>query len=257
MVAVGRCTAKPRSGATVVDLQEARMCGRYSVTTDPEALRRIFGVDTLMNLMPRWNVAPTQEVPVIKADDRIGRMLTIMRWGLVPFWAKDIGIGAKLINARAETVNEKPAFRGAFRYRRCLVPADGFYEWKTEAKVKQPWRIARRDRAPFAMAGLWELWEGTGEGSALETFSIVTTEANSAIRDIHHRMPVMLFGEEQFQTWLKGSLKEAAGLMEPCDPVVIEAFRVDPKVGNVRNDDPSLIEPITRAPAMPAQSSLF
>lgn len=235
------------------------MCGRYSVTSDPEALRRIFGVDTSLNLMPRWNVAPTQEVPVIKADPRVGRALTIMRWGLVPFWAKDIAIGAKLINARADTVNEKPAFRGAFRYRRCLVPADGFYEWKTEAGRKQPWRIARRDRAPFAMAGLWELWEGTGEGSALETFSIVTTEANAAVRDIHHRMPVMLFEEPQFRTWLDGEPKQAAELMRPCDPAAIEAFRVDPKVGNVRNDDPSLIEPIAvpPAPAAPTQASLF
>ena len=112
------------------------MCGRYSITTDPEAIRRLFGVDTLLNLMPRWNVAPTQEVPVVRRGGRDSgraavRELHIMRWGLVPSWAKDIGIGVRMINARAETVNEKPAFRGAYRYRRCLVPADGFYEWKT------------------------------------------------------------------------------------------------------------------------------
>lgn len=236
------------------------MCGRYSITTDPEAIRRLFGVDTSLNLMPRWNVAPTQEVPVIRMGDRdtgraAARELHIMRWGLVPFWAKDIGIGARMINARAETVNEKPAFRGAYRYRRCLVPADGFYEWKTEAGRKQPWRIVRRDRAPFAFAGLWELWEGTGEGSALETYSIVTTEANEAIRDIHHRMPVMLFENAQFETWLSADPKEAAPLMRACDSAEIDAYRVDPKVGNVRNDDPSLIEPFEPAPrpAMPME----
>lgn len=241
------------------------MCGRYSITTDPEAMRRIFRIDTLLNLQPRWNVAPTQEVPVVRSGDpkreggRGGRELHIMRWGLVPFWAKDIGIGAKMINARAETVTEKPAFRGAFKYRRCLVPADGFYEWKTEAGRKQPWRIVRRDRAPFAFAGLWELWEGTGEGSALETFTIVTTDANEAVRDIHHRMPVMLFDDAQFETWLTAEPKVAAGLMAPCDPAAIEAYRVDPKVGNVRNDDPSLVEPVTPAPrpAMPVQGSLL
>lgn len=241
------------------------MCGRYSITTDPEAVRRMFRVDTLLNLMPRWNVAPTQEVPVIRKSDGSregngdGRELHIMRWGLVPSWAKDIGIGARMINARAETVNEKPAFRGAYRYRRCLVPADGFYEWTTEAGRKQPWRIVRRDRATFAFAGLWELWAGTGEGSALETFSVVTTEANEAIRDIHHRMPVMLFEDGQFETWLSAEPKQAATLMAPCDPAAIEAYRVDPRVGNVRNDDPSLAEPLAAPPrpAMPAQGRLL
>lgn len=240
------------------------MCGRYSITTDPEALRRLFRIDVFLNLIPRWNVAPTQEVPVIrngdpKAGEPSGRQLHVMRWGLVPSWAKDIGIGAKLINARAETVNEKPAFRGAFRYRRCLVPADGFYEWKAEAGRKQPWRVVRRDRAPFAMAGLWEVWEGTGEGSWLETFSIVTTEANAAIADIHDRMPVMLFEEQQFATWLDGTPQEAGALLGPCDPEAIEAYRVGPRVGNVRNDDAALIEPLD-APAPPAaasQGSLF
>ncbi len=239
------------------------MCGRYSITTDPEALRRLFRIDTLLNLMPRWNVAPTQEVPVVRRSDARregdgdGRELHIMRWGLVPSWAKEIGVGARMINARAE--NEKPAFRGAFRYRRCLVPADGFYEWTAEAGRKQPWRIVRRDRAPFAFAGLWEMWEGTGEGSALETFSIVTTEANEAIRDIHNRMPVMLFDDGQFETWLAAEPKRAAELMVPCDSAAIEAYRVDPRVGNVRNDDPSLIEPLARGPhpAMPAQGRLL
>ncbi len=141
-----------------------------------------------------------------------------MRWGLVPSWSKDIGIGAKLINARAETVAEKPTFRAAFRHRRCLVPADGFYEWQATGGRKQPWRVVRRDRAPFAFAGLWELWEGTGEGSALETFSIVTTEANATLRNIHSRMPVMLFEEAQFKTWLAGTPPEAAAMTATLRP---------------------------------------
>ena len=198
------------------------MCGRYSITTDPDALRLIFGVRVVQNLIPRWNVAPTQEVPVVREDRGGARELTIMRWGLVPSWSKDIGIGAKLINARAETVAEKPTFRAAFRHRRCLVPADGFYEWQAIGGRKQPWRVVRHDRAPFAFAGLWELWEGTGEGSALETFSIVTTEANATLRNIHSRMPVMLFEEAQFKTWLAGTPPEASALTAPCDPALVE-----------------------------------
>lgn len=241
------------------------MCGRYSITTAPEALRRLFKVDTALNLQPRHNLAPTQPAPVVRIGRRedgaaTGRQLAMLQWGLVPGWAKDPSIGAKLINARSETVAEKPAFRAAFRRRRCLVPADGFYEWRAEAGGKQPYRVVRRDRSPFAFAGLWEVWEGRGEGSWLESFSIVTTEANSAIRHIHHRMPVMLFAEESFAAWLEGTAEDAAALMGPCDPEEIEAYPVDRRVGAVRNDDPALLEPVTApgpAIAPPAQGSLF
>jgi putative SOS response-associated peptidase YedK len=241
------------------------MCGRYSITTAPEAMRRLFDVDTALNLEPRWNMAPTQAAPVIKLDDDTGRRqhraLAMMRWGLVPAWAKDIDIGAKMINARSETVTEKPAFRAAYRYRRCVIPADGFYEWRTEAGIKQPYRVVRRDRAPFAFAGLWELWEGTGEGSALETFTILTTEANAAIAHVHHRMPVMLFEKDAFATWMGAEAREAGQLMRPCDPDAIEAFPVDRRVGNVRNDDPGLADPVDPPTPVetprPAQGSLF
>ncbi len=240
------------------------MCGRYSITTAPEAMRHLFEVETGLNLEPRWNMAPTQAAPVIKLMDegpaRGRRVLAMMRWGLVPSWAKDIDIGVKMINARAETVDEKPAFRGAYRYRRCVIPADGFYEWRTEGGVKQPYRVVRRDRAPFAFAGLWELWEGTGEGSALESFTIVTTEATESIAHIHHRMPVMLFDREAFATWM-GADKDTAGqLMLPCDPGLVEAYPVDRRVGNVRNDDAGLVEPVRvapPAPPKPQQGSLF
>jgi putative SOS response-associated peptidase YedK len=198
-----------------------------------------------------------------RAAGRGGRALTIMRWGLVPSWARDIRIGASLINARAETVADKPAFRAAYRHRRCLVPADGFYEWQKTAGGKLPWRVARRDRSPFAFAGLWELWEGTGEGSALETFSILTVDANAAIRDIHHRMPVMLFDAAEFELWLAGRPDAAAGLLRPCDAAAIEAWPVDKRVGNVRHDDPALAEPADQPASPPgppppaAQGSLF
>lgn len=241
------------------------MCGRYSITTAPEAMRRLFDVDTALNLEPRWNMAPTQAAPVIKlmqeGPAKGHPVVAMMRWGLVPGWAKDIDIGVKMINARAETVNEKPAFRGAYRYRRCVIPADGFYEWRTEDGVKQPYRVVRRDRAPFAFAGLWELWEGTGEGSALETFTIVTTEANAAIAHIHHRMPVMLFAQDAFATWMRADPKDAGQLMLPCDPGLVEAYPVDRRVGNVRNDDAGLIDPVevpaAKAPPKPQQGSLF
>lgn len=228
-------------------------------------MRRLFEVDTALNLQPRWNMAPTQAAPVIKLmDGRPGtgrhRALALMRWGLVPAWAKDIDIGARMINARSETVTEKPAFRAAYRYRRCLVPADGFYEWHTEAGGKQPYRVVRRDRAPFAFAGLWELWEGTGEGSALETFTILTTDANETIAHIHHRMPVMLFDQDAFATWIGPDIKAAGALMQPCDPSAIEVFPVDKRVGNVRYDDPDLVNPvIPMVPPSPppVQGSLF
>ena len=235
------------------------MCGRYSITTAPEAFFR----RRLTSTQPRYNVAPTQPAPVVRIDEGGKRALGYMQWGLVPSWAKEVSIGAKMINARSETVTEKPAFRAAVRRRRCLVPADGFYEWRTEAGGKQPYRVVRKDRGPFAFAGLWEVWEGSGEGSWLETFTVLTTEANAAIRDIHHRMPVMLFEEDAFETWLSGNLSAAMMLAQPCDASEIEAYPVDKRVGNVSNDDPSLFDaleaagPQTTADAPPQQGSLF
>ncbi len=238
------------------------MCGRYSITLPTEALRSLFDVDSMLNLQPRWNMAPTQDAPVVRLGSEGQRQLAMMRWGLVPSWAKEIEIGARMINARRETVAEKPPFRAAFRSRRCLIPADRFYEWRTEAGHKQPYRVVRKDRAPFAFAGLWEIWEGRGEGSPLETFTILTTGANEAIAHIHHRMPVMLFDRAAFATWLEGDGETAGRLTEAVDPAVIEAYPVDRRVGNVRNDAAGLIEPVAldavpAAPPPPAQRSLF
>ena len=168
------------------------MCGRFLLHTPVDTLQRAFGFAERPNLRPRYNIAPTQTVPIVRQKDGGGRELALVRWGLIPSWAKEAGIGGRLINARAETVAEKPAFRGAFRKRRALVPADGFYEWRKREgdRPKQPLLVRRRDGQPFAFAGLWEHWRGP-EGE-VETCTILTTEANAALAPIHDRMPVIL-----------------------------------------------------------------
>lgn len=223
------------------------MCGRYSITTPLEALTELFDVESGLNLRPRYNVAPTQDVPVLRLGEA-GRELTTMYWGLVPFWAKDKSIGAKMINARSETAAEKPSFRQAYAKRRCLIPADGFYEWKTEGKVKQPWRITMADGAPFAFAGLWESWKDKEAGETLVSCTILTTEANDALRPIHHRMPVIL-PRESYAQWLA---EPAQDLLKPWAGPALEAFKVSRHVNNARNDDPDCLEPL-----VPEQASLL
>lgn len=221
------------------------MCGRYSITTPVEALARLFGFPERPNLAPRYNMAPTQIAPAVREEDG-GRHLALLRWGLVPFWAKDIAIGARLINARAETLAEKPAFRDAFRKRRCLLPADGFYEWQAVESRKRPYLIRRRDGRPLAFAGLWESWRGGGE-APLETFTIVTTEANGTLRPIHGRMPVIV-EEEAFALWLSPP-SDGAGLRELLRPAredLLETIEVSTRVNNVRNDDAACAEPLAR-----------
>ena len=228
------------------------MCGRYSLTTAPEALRRLFNFLNRPNFGPRYNIAPTQSAPVVRpAADGNGRELVMLRWGLVPSWAKELSIGAKMINARAETVAEKPAFRSAFRHRRCLVPADGFYEWRTEDGKKQPFRIGVKGGAPFAFAGLWESWTapkdaGDLAGETIETYTIITTTANEKLHPIHPRMPVIL-DEAAHETWLDGDAASVAPLLKsyPADPMAF--YRANPHVNNARNDDPTCIEPLNAA----------
>ena len=236
------------------------MCGRYSITSPPEAIQRVFQVPELPNLPARYNVAPTQDVPVVRvggdsegpeADG--GRHLVQLRWGLVPFWADDPTIGAKMINARAESAAEKPAFRAAFRRRRCLVVADGFYEWKSPPKDddapkgarKQPYRIQLESGEPFGFAGLWERWTNPQDHSVLETCTILTTEANEYLRDIHPRMPVML-SPDAFDRWLdpEADLDAAKSLLAPYPDDALTAYPISTRVNAVRNDDPSILEPL-------------
>ncbi|PJK28662.1 SOS response-associated peptidase [Minwuia thermotolerans] len=218
------------------------MCGRYSLTTPLEALRRVFAFEGSPNLAPRYNIAPTQSAPVLRRHPD-GRLLCHqLRWGLVPSWAKDMSGAARMINARSETVAEKPAFRAAFARRRCLVPADGFYEWQKLESGKQPWRIVMADRSPFAFAGLWERWERPEKGT-IDSYTILTTDAAPGIAEIHHRMPVILDAADH-DAWLDPDAGRDAllDLAKPNDGVT--AYRVSARVGNVHNDDADLIEPV-------------
>ncbi len=227
------------------------MCGRYSLTSPTEAVRRLFDFPERPNLAVRVNIAPSQEVAAVRLAEAetVTRQFVWLRWGLIPSWAKEPGIGNRMINARAETLAEKPAFRAAFRRRRCLIPADGFYEWQTERGRKQPYRIALASGAPFAFAGLWERWEGPkggvgGEG-AVESCTIVTTEANARLRTLHHRMPVIL-APEAYDLWLDPATPGAQvqALLRPAPSEWFTAYRVSPKINSPANDDPALIEPL-------------
>ncbi len=221
------------------------MCGRYSLTSPVESVVQLFDLDTRPNLPPRYNIAPTQEVAVVRTEGG-ARSLGLMRWGLVPAWAKDPAIGQRLINARGETAADKPSFRSAFKRRRCLIPADGFYEWQARGRgPKQPYRIARPDGGPFAFAGLWEAWRD-GEGDERLTCTILTTEANRALREIHARMPVIL-GPDDYGPWLDvdGAAPAALqGLLEPVPEDWLAAYPVSTRVNNVKNDDPACIAPL-------------
>lgn len=227
------------------------MCGRYSLTTPEEALRRLFRYSgPARNLRPRYNIAPGQDVPAVRPDGRGGRELVMLRWGLVPSWAKDSATGNRLINARAETVATRPAFRAAFARRRCLIPASAFYEWRAAARPakntgRQPWAVALRGRATFAFAGLWERWK-SGAGDALESCAIIVTDANERLRGIHDRMPVILAPEE-YQAWLDAvgtAPAMAARLLDPYPASAMEAWPVSTRVNRPQNDEPACLVPV-------------
>lgn len=219
------------------------MCGRYSLATPLDDLIEVFDVPSIdFVYRPRYNVAPTQQAPIVASDER-GTRMGMFRWGLVPFWAKDVGIGSRMINARSETLLEKPAFRQAIHARRCLVPADGFYEWGTGADGKVPYWIHSPGGVPIAFAGLWERWDG-GEGDPLFTFTIVTTEASRAIARIHGRMPVILEGEARAR-WLDRDLpgEEAVELLFPYEGELM-AYEVSKIVNSPANDVPECRNPV-------------
>jgi len=221
------------------------MCGRYSITMPVEAMRRLFRITgELPALLPRFNVAPGQAVPIARlaeGEATGGRSLVMVRWGLIPSWAKEPQIGYRMINARAETVAEKPAFRAAFRARRCLVVADGFYEWKSAGRTKQPYRIELADRSPFAFAGLWERWQAP-EGAPIESCTILTTEANELLRPIHDRMPVIL-DEAGHEPWLDADQsRSVAGLLRPFPVERMAAYPIGSRINSPRNDDAGVLE---------------
>ncbi|GIW78580.1 MAG: DUF159 family protein [Gemmatales bacterium] len=220
------------------------MCGRYTLRATPAAIAKEFGLSNVPPLSPRYNIAPTQNVPVVRLAGNTGpRELALLRWGLIPSWATDLSIGNRLINARSETAADKPAFRAAFRKRRCLVVADGFYEWKKTDGKKQPYFIKRCDDRPFAFAGLWESCPHNDE--RIETCTILTTAANDWMKPLHDRMPVIL-PPERYDRWLDPTIEqpdELRSLLRPIALEELEAYPVSTLVNNPRFDSPRCVEP--------------
>jgi putative SOS response-associated peptidase YedK len=221
------------------------MCGRFALATEKHLLEILFELDLQpdFDFKPRYNIAPAQKVPVVRLDSKEGkRELTEMKWGLVPFWAKDISIGNRLINARAETVAEKPSFRDAFKKRRLLVPASGFYEWKKTAGRKTPYYISNADRRLLALAGLWERWDK--EGEPLETFTILTTAPNSLVAELHDRMPVII-SQADYENWLQPDpdFVELEQLFRPYPEEKLRVTAVSSLVNNPANECPELLQP--------------
>jgi len=218
------------------------VCSRYNLTAPPEAVRSYFQHRNEMLFPPRYNIAPTQPVAIVRLDARSERRLELVRWGLIPSWVKDPAVFTTLINARSETAAEKPSFRGAMRHRRCLVPATGFYEWLGPAGRKRPHLFRPRAGGLLALAGLHEHWLGA-DGSEIETMAILTTAANADVAPVHDRMPVIL-APESFPGWLDcapGSAAGVMGLLVPAPEGLLEAVEVDARLNNVRNEGPDLI----------------
>ncbi len=214
------------------------MCGRFSLGSTTEAISSFFkGLTIPLPLVPRYNIAPSQEVLAIRSEYEP----VMLRWGLIPRWAKDFSIGYKMINARAETVAEKPSFKSAYHSRRCLIPADGFYEWKKEGAHKQPYHIRKTDRELFCFAGLWEEWACKSTGELIESCTIITTEANSLLKPIHHRMPAVIL-PEAFDRWLASDSVDE--LIQPYEWERFEAVPVSTFVNNASNQGFACIERI-------------
>lgn len=220
------------------------MCGRYTLHTSAEQILKHFHLQQTPAISPRFNVAPSQAVPAIWGDSK-NKELAMLRWGLIPSWAKEEKTRYSMINARAETVTKKPAFRSAFRHRRCLIPADGFYEWKLVAGKKQPYYIHRRDGELFSFAGLWEHWQGE-DGKLIESFAIIVTDANDLLQPIHDRMPVIL-EPSKYNTWLDPQNHDKsvlAELLKPYSADKLEAYPVSRQVNSPTNDDSGCIAPL-------------
>ena len=225
------------------------MCGRFAFYSPHEAVVRLFGVADAPQVEPRYNIAPTQFIAAVRADQAGDRSLAMLYWGLVPSWAREKSIGARMINARAETLGEKPSFRAAYKRRRCLVLADGWYEWQRSGAVKQPYYIGFANREPFGMAGLWESWRDPASGEPLESCCIVTVPASPELEHVHHRMPVII-AEAQRDEWLQ-SPDGAAGvpgkLLAPWARGGLEVRPVSRRVNDARNQGADLLDPLGTA----------
>ena len=235
------------------------MCGRFTQERPASELAEIFAAEPLVDDPgPRFNVAPTDEVlVVVQREER--RAITAYRWGLVPHWSADIKAGSRMFNARAETLTTSPAFREAFKRRRCLIPAESFYEWKREGSVRQPYRVVREDGRPLVFAGLWAGWKDPSTEQVRRTCTIVTTTPNEAVADLHDRMPVLI-PDNAWERWLQPTATapdELLAMLQPTDDIALRIYPVNRDVNDVRRDGPELIEPLAvAAAAAPAEGTL-
>ncbi|MFA6310002.1 MAG: SOS response-associated peptidase [Sterolibacterium sp.] len=218
------------------------MCGRFALKAPPSELVTYFTLDECDDFSPRYNIPPTTKIATIRQTPAGKRFLNLLRWGLVPFWAKDPSIGSKLNNARGETVAEKPSFRSAFKVRRCLVPASGFFEWKTENKIKQPYYISLKSGDPMAFGGIWESWTSL-EGEILESVCIVTTGPNEIMAPIHDRMPVIV-GPDHWKDWMTAPAEEIKKLVASYPAEGMQAWPVSRRVSRAGEEGAELIESV-------------
>ncbi len=221
------------------------MCGRFTLQEPPELLAEIFGLIEIPVFPSRYNIAPSQQVPVIRKDAGGRNHVGLLHWGLIPSWAKDQSIGSRMINARAETVHEKPAFRIAIRCRRCIIPSSGFFEWKLENGRKIPYYVRLKGDSPMCFAGIWDNWKSP-EGNIIESFSILTTSSNKLIEPLHARMPVLLHPEE-FSLWLCREVtdpEKLKHLYQPYPADLMEMYPVSQLVNSPKNEGAELIEPV-------------
>lgn len=220
------------------------MCGRFTLTQSAETIAEVFELDEVPRFVPGYNIAPTQPVPSIRASKAGKREFDYLYWGLIPSWSKDPTMGARMINARAETVTEKPSFRTAFKRRRCLIVADGFYEWRKTGSKKQPYYFHLDQHQPFGFAGLWEHWQGGGD--EIQSCTILTTTANETMSSIHDRMPVILHPQD-YDLWLDPTIESAERLyplLRPYPDIEMHHYPVSTTVNSPQNDSPACIVPL-------------